>query len=87
MKRQPGFLSATIHKSLDGTTVVNYAQWQSRAAFEAIWTNPEVSAHLKPFHQLATHIEPHLYEVCYIETSSSLPDTSSGGASLDCLLH
>ena len=30
MNIQEGFISANIHKSLDGTRVVNYAQWESR---------------------------------------------------------
>src|SRR5215216_2179738 len=35
MKYQPCYVSANIHKSLDGTRVTNYAQWRSREAFEA----------------------------------------------------
>src|SRR5919108_1366628 len=35
MSRLPGFISASIHRSLDGTKVVNYMQWESTAAFEA----------------------------------------------------
>lgn len=30
MRHRPGFISANIHASLDGTRVVNYAQWRSR---------------------------------------------------------
>ena len=33
INRLPGFVSANIHKSLDGTRVANYAQWRSREAF------------------------------------------------------
>jgi predicted SnoaL-like aldol condensation-catalyzing enzyme len=29
MKYQPGFISSSLHKSLDGTRVINYTQWQS----------------------------------------------------------
>ena len=29
MSKQPGFISANIHKSLDGEKVVTYAQWRS----------------------------------------------------------
>ena len=29
MRRLPGFISANIHRSLDGKKVVNYAQWES----------------------------------------------------------
>lgn len=27
--RQPGFVSATVHRSLDGTRVINYLQWET----------------------------------------------------------
>jgi antibiotic biosynthesis monooxygenase (ABM) superfamily enzyme len=29
VKKSPGFISSTIHKSTDGMQVVNYIQWQS----------------------------------------------------------
>ena len=29
IRHLPGFVSANIHASLDGTKVVNYAQWES----------------------------------------------------------
>ena len=29
MKHLPGFVSASIHRSGDGTKVINYAQWRS----------------------------------------------------------
>jgi Antibiotic biosynthesis monooxygenase len=35
MKHLPGFVSANIHRGLDGKKVVNNAQWESMAAFEA----------------------------------------------------
>lgn len=34
MKKQEGFISANIQRSLDGTAVVNYVQWKSKDAFE-----------------------------------------------------
>lgn len=40
MRRLPGFISATIHRSLDGTKVVNYMRWESTAAFEATFDDP-----------------------------------------------
>jgi quinol monooxygenase YgiN len=43
MNELPGFVSANVHKSFDGTRVVNYAQWRSREAFEAMLDDPEVS--------------------------------------------
>ena len=29
MTRQPGFISVSLHRSLDGRRIVNYIQWQS----------------------------------------------------------
>ena len=40
--RQPGFISATIHASLDGTRVANYVQWESRDAYERLFRDPEM---------------------------------------------
>lgn len=34
IKHIPGFISASFHVSNDGKRVFNYAQWQSRAAWE-----------------------------------------------------
>jgi len=36
MRHRPGFVSAAIHVSLDGTRVVNYAQWSSNEDFQAL---------------------------------------------------
>ncbi len=63
MRRMPGFLSANIHKSLDGTRVVNYAQWRSKEEFEAMLANPEAAPHMQQAAALAERFEPVLYEV------------------------
>ena len=63
MKRQPGFLSATIHRSLDGTKVnVNYAQWRSKRDFDAMRSNPEARPHMEAAAALAS-FEPIVCEV------------------------
>jgi quinol monooxygenase YgiN len=62
MKHLPGFISANIHKSLDGTKVVNYAQWNSREDFEDMAKNPEAIAHMRACAALAS-FEPILCEV------------------------
>jgi len=54
MRHLPGFVSATIHRSVDGTKVVNYAQWESRAAFEAMFQHPDAKAHLRQLAELGT---------------------------------
>lgn len=53
MKGLPGFVSASIHKSLDGVRVANYAQWRSREDFEAMLKNPDATAHMEPIMEIA----------------------------------
>jgi heme-degrading monooxygenase HmoA len=67
MRKQPGFVSANIHRSLDGTRVTNYAQWQSREAFEAMLHNQEAAEHMGEAARIAQRFEPHLYEVSFVD--------------------
>ena len=60
----PGYVSANIHRSLDGSRVANYAQWESREAFEAMLRRPEAQPHLEAASRLATAV-PVLYEVVF----------------------
>ena len=62
MRHMPGFVTANIHKSLDGERVANYAQWRSREDFEAMLKNPAALAHMKPITEIAK-FDAHLYEV------------------------
>jgi quinol monooxygenase YgiN len=63
MRFVPGFISANIHVSTDGTRVVNYAQWQSPEAYQAIFDDPGAREHMKVCAAVATGFEPHLYTV------------------------
>jgi quinol monooxygenase YgiN len=63
----PGFVSANIHRSLDGTKVVNYAQWRRQADLKAMLRDPAAQAHLRTAGELATSVEPHLYEVIFTD--------------------
>jgi heme-degrading monooxygenase HmoA len=67
MRKQPGFVSANIHRSLDGTRVTNYAQWRSREAFEAMLQNQEAAEHMGEATKIAERFEPHLYEVSFVD--------------------
>jgi quinol monooxygenase YgiN len=61
-KHQPGFVSASLHKSLDGTRVFNYAQWRTQTEYETFAQSPEdqaIGAKLSPFQLLDSHV----YEV------------------------
>jgi len=69
MNRLPGFISANIHKSLDQTHVVNYAQWRTQRDFEAMLQDVEAGAHMREAAALALSIEPRLYEVAFVDTA------------------
>lgn len=64
--RQPGFRSANLHASLDGTRVVNYAQWASVAAYQDVLRDPEIQAHMAKIAAIAEKFEPRLYTVSRI---------------------
>lgn len=42
MSKQPGYISASFHKSKDGRRVINYAQWRSPKDIEAFRSKPEI---------------------------------------------
>ena len=57
-----GFVSATLHRSLDGTKVTMYAQWRTREAYQAMREDPAS----RPYFEQALAIakfEPGMYEV------------------------
>lgn len=58
MRQMPGFVSANIHVSRDGTRVVNYAQWESREAFEAMKNSDEARSHMMEAAELADDFQP-----------------------------
>lgn len=63
MQHVDGFISANIHLSIDGTRVVNYAQWRDAAAMQAMLQNPAAQQHMAKCAELAIGFDPHLYTV------------------------
>lgn len=57
----PGFVSATLHRGLNGRTVANHAVWRSVEDWKAMTRHPNVSAAMNPIMAIAT-FEPNLYE-------------------------
>jgi quinol monooxygenase YgiN len=43
--KQPGYISASFHKSKDGRRIVNYGQWRSAQDVEAFRSKPEIGAY------------------------------------------
>ena len=70
MARQPGFISVSLHRSLDGRRIVNYIQWQSRALLQAAHQSPEFRKEWGHFEEISDDIDPHLYEVALVLDTS-----------------
>ena len=72
VKQQPGFVSANLHKSLDGLKVANYAQWKTKEDFENFIQNPvikEKASKIKAFKP-----DSHVYEVVISESKEGIPE-------------
>jgi heme-degrading monooxygenase HmoA len=69
MARQPGFVSVSLHRSKDGSHVVNYIQWKDREQLEAAHHAPEFRKQWPKFGKLADEIEPVLYDVVHVEAA------------------
>jgi quinol monooxygenase YgiN len=65
----PGFISSSLHRSLDGTRVTMYAQWKSMDDYSRMRSNPAASPFLDRALELAT-FEPGMYEVVKTFTAS-----------------
>ena len=62
VSRAPGFLSATLHRSLDGAKVTMYAQWRSVEDYEAMRRDPGPLPFLQEALTIA-RFEPGMYEI------------------------
>lgn len=62
MKRRPGFISTQLHRALgESPTYLNYAVWESTAAFRAAFTHPDFVARLSRYPASAV-ASPHLFQ-------------------------
>jgi len=67
MKRQPGFISTQLHRAVgDSPTYLNYAVWESTAAFRAAFAHPEFVAKLSAYPSSAV-ATPHLFQKVAVE--------------------
>lgn len=58
-----GFISASLHVSLDRTRVVNYAQWRSVEDLDRAQVDPKVQEHLAEVLAIAESVDPRLFHV------------------------
>ncbi len=62
MKRQQGFISTQLHRALgDSPTYLNYAVWESTAAFKAAFSHPDFQARISAYPSSAV-ASPHLFQ-------------------------
>ncbi len=62
MKEQPGYISTQLHEGIAGSsTFINYAIWESAAAFQAAFENPEFQKRIGAYPQSAM-TSPHLFK-------------------------
>jgi heme-degrading monooxygenase HmoA len=56
-----GFVSATLHRGLNGKVAAVHAVWRSREDWKSMARSAAVNAAMEPIMAIAT-FEPHLYE-------------------------
>ena len=61
----PGFISASVHVSDDGARVIYYAQWRSKADYEAMRRTSGSQTHFKQAQDLSVSFDPVLCELRY----------------------
>ncbi|MGL5806683.1 MAG: antibiotic biosynthesis monooxygenase family protein [Xenococcaceae cyanobacterium] len=76
VKQQPGFISANIHKSLDGLKVANYAQWRSQKDYENFIHNAEIQAKAAKIRKF--NPDNRIYEVAISESKKGTPEINPG---------
>ena len=80
---QPGFVSANLHKSIDGVKVANYAQWENTETFEAFRNNSEVQVKAEKLWNF-DHPDSHVYEIVASESKVGIPEIKK--ANISCIL-
>lgn len=63
VRHRSGFLSANYHLSLDGTRVVNYAQWTTQEAWQAFNQDPEIAVLAEKIRRVGVKPDGHSYKV------------------------
>jgi heme-degrading monooxygenase HmoA len=67
MAKQPGFVSINLHRSQDGSHVVNYIQWKNAEQLSTAHHSPEFRKKWPRFGEITEEIDPCLYEVVHSE--------------------
>jgi quinol monooxygenase YgiN len=73
VRRAPGFVSASLHRSTDGTKVTMVAQWRSIDDYQAMRQDPAPLPFLQEALTIA-RFEPGVYEVVRTFTPAGEPN-------------
>jgi quinol monooxygenase YgiN len=73
VRHAKGFVSASLHRSLDGTKVTMYSQWQSTKDYQAIREDPTPLSYFQQALAFAK-FDPGIYEV--VETYSTAAEVT-----------
>lgn len=76
IRNQPGFMGASLQRSLDGRRVVSYSKWRSKEDIEAMQADTDCREHMAQAAALADRFELTLYAVSSIHErwpNASLP--------------
>jgi heme-degrading monooxygenase HmoA len=69
MATQPGFVSVNLHRSKDGSHVVNYVQWTNADKLAAAHHSAEFRKRWPRFGELVKEADPCLYDVVHVEAA------------------
>ena len=69
INEEPGQIGTALHRSTDGTRVVNYAQWRSEADYSSFVQ--KYREQMEARRPLVERVDPHLYEIVYLSERSS----------------
>lgn len=72
VKQQPGFVSANIHKSIDGVKVANYAQWRSQEYYNNFLNNAKIQSKAAKLREFSPP-DINVYEVVISESKVGIP--------------
>ena len=64
-----GFISASVHASLDRTRVVNYMQWRAVDDFDQAELHPKVRKNVADIMSIAESADPRLFHVTSVHRS------------------
>ena len=77
---QPGFIAVNVHRSLDGTHVISYIQWESEALFTSALQAPAFQQQIASYRDLVLDSAQDVYDIVYTDdhTNDGVTTISKG---------